>query len=174
MFQTLLFKIVIVGDGGVGKSTMLQRLVTNEFISCQVTIGTDFRMFNVAINNCLIKLQIWDLAGEERFHFLLGNYCQGATGVLLCYDITRYTTFKNIEKWYNITKNNADNPIFILVGEKKDLEYRRVVSKEMGYYFKKRFQLDYFFETSSKSGINNKVIFETLAAAIAEKRNLDL
>jgi len=174
MYRSLLFKVVLVGDGGVGKSTMLQRLITNEFIPMQVTIGTDFKMYNVPINNSIIKLQIWDLAGEERFHFLLANYCQGATGVLLCYDITRYATFKNIGKWYKLAKQNADNPVFILVGEKRDLEYRRAVPREFGNFYKRDYQLDYFFETSSKSGINNKLIFETLASAIAEKRNIDL
>ncbi|TXT64698.1 MAG: Small GTP-binding domain protein [Promethearchaeota archaeon] len=174
MYQSILFKIAILGDGGVGKSTMLQRLITNEFIPCQMTIGTDFKMYDVQVNNTLIKLQLWDLAGEDRFRFLIGSYCRGASGVLLCYDITRYITFKNLDKWYSIAKENADDPVVILVGGKKDLEFKRTVPEDLGQQYKEQYQLDYFFETSSKSGVNNKLIFETLAKAIAEKREIEL
>ncbi|TXT67419.1 MAG: Small GTP-binding domain protein [Promethearchaeota archaeon] len=165
-----LFKCVLMGDGGVGKSTMLQRLITGEFMPMKMTIGADFQNYTVSMDNKVVRLQIWDFSGQEHFRFFLGNYCQGASGVLLCYDITRFSTFKNIENWYDLAKENTDNPIFILIGEKNDLEEYRSVSREAGESLKEDLGLKYFFETSSKSGINNKKIFEKLAEAILERK----
>jgi small GTP-binding protein len=165
-----LYKCVIVGDGGVGKSTMLQRLITEEFMPMKMTIGSDFENYAVEVEGSVVQLQIWDFSGQKRFQFFLPNYCNGASGVLLCYDITRYATLKNIQKWYDLTEKNTDDPIFILIGEKNDLEHKRSVPKDSGEEMKEKLNLDYFFETSSKSGENNKLIFKTLAKAILEKK----
>ncbi|MFX1375468.1 MAG: Rab family GTPase [Promethearchaeota archaeon] len=167
-----LYKVLIAGDGGVGKSTMVQRLTTGQFIPQKITIGTDLATFDVEIDNLKkIRLQIWDFAGEKRFRVFLPNYSRGALGCLLCYDITRRTSFDNLREWYNIVNNNTVNPVFILVGEKLDLaDMRRSVDIEQAEEFKKKFKLDYFFETSSKSGENNKMIFETLTRLILERQ----
>jgi small GTP-binding protein len=142
----------------------------------KVTIGSDFKMYGLHINNSLINLQIWDFAGEERFRFLLPGYCNGALGILLCYDITRYATFKHIQKWYDLTKKNThtNKTVFILVGEKKDLEYKRSISEEEGKKLRKELDLDHFFETSSKSGENNKLIFKTLGKKICDNLEIEL
>jgi Ras-related protein Rab-11A len=173
--QRLLYKVVIVGDGGVGKSTMVQRLVTGLYIAQRITIGTDLATFDVeAENSAKVRLQIWDFAGERRFRIFLPNYARGAVGCLLCYDITRRTSFESLTEWYNIVYQNAANPVFILVGEKLDLaDVRRSVEKEQAEEFKQRFKLDRFFETSSKSGENNKLIFETLTRLILEKQKME-
>ena len=93
----LLFKIIVVGDGGVGKSTMIQRLMTGQFIPMKITIGTDLISHDIPISDTEItKLQIWDFGGEKRFRFFLPNYCQGAAGCLLCYDITRFQSLENL------------------------------------------------------------------------------
>jgi small GTP-binding protein len=168
----MLFKIVVVGDGGVGKSTMVQRLTTGQFIPQKITIGTDLATYDVQIDDSTeIRLQIWDFAGERRFRIFLPNYSRGAAGCLLCYDITRRTSFDSLDEWYNIVNNNADDPVFILVGEKLDLaDIRRSVQHEHAEVFKDKYNLDYLFETSSKSGENNKKIFETLTRSILEKK----
>lgn len=171
--RKLLFKIVIVGDGGVGKSTMIQRLTTGQFIPQKITIGTDLATYDIDIDNINIRLQIWDFAGERRFRLFLPNYSRGATGCLLCYDITRRTSFDSLDEWFKIVNENAINPVFILVGEKLDLaDIRRSVNNEHAEELKEKYNLDYFFETSSKSGENNKMIFETLTRSILEKRDM--
>jgi small GTP-binding protein len=119
------------------------------------------------------NLQIWDFAGERRFRIFLPNYARGATGCLLCYDITRRSSFDNLEEWYDIVNNNADNPVFILVGEKADLaDIRRSVDADQAEEFKKKYNIEYFIETSSKSGENNRDIFETLTRAIFKQQGI--
>jgi small GTP-binding protein len=110
-----LFKVVVVGDGGIGKSTMIQRLITGKFVPMKITIGTDLATIQKNIDSNSIKLQVWDFAGEKRFRFFLPNYARGAKGCLLCYDVTRYTSFQNLPEWYDIVRQSALNPIFILV-----------------------------------------------------------
>ncbi|MFX1573035.1 MAG: Rab family GTPase [Promethearchaeota archaeon] len=170
--RKFLFKVVVVGDGGVGKSTMVQRLTTGQFIPQKITIGTDLAVEEIQINDKITaRLQIWDFAGERRFRLFLPNYSRGATGCLLCYDITRRNSFENLIEWYDIVKNNADNPVIILVGEKLDLaDVRRTVDHHQAEEFKETYNLDYFFETSSKSGENNNTIFKTLTSSILRKR----
>jgi len=171
--RKILFKVVVVGDGGVGKSTMVQRLTTGQFIPQKITIGTDLATYGINIDEMNVKLQIWDFAGERRFRVFLPNYSRGATGCLLCYDITRRTSFDSLEEWYKIVNNNANNPVFILVGEKVDLaDIRRSVSFNHAEEFKEKYKLDYFFETSSKSGENTKKIFETLTRSILNKKEV--
>lgn len=172
--RKLLFKVVVVGDGGIGKSTMIQRLTTGQFIPQKITIGTDLATFDIRLNeNMSIKLQIWDFAGERRFRIFLPNYARGATGCLLCYDITRRTSFESLEEWYGIVKNNAVNPVFILVGEKLDLaDIRRSVESSQAEEFKEKHKIMRFFETSSKSGENNKKIFEILTRLILKNQGI--
>ncbi|MHA1489206.1 MAG: Rab family GTPase [Promethearchaeota archaeon] len=176
MFQRkLLFKVVIVGDSGVGKSTMVQRLITGRFLPQKTTIGTDLASYYFEINKTKINLQLWDFAGEKKFRFFLPNYCRGAQGCLLCYDLTRYASFENLKEWYDIVVNNAKNPVFVLVGGKSDLtEDLRAVEPEQAEKYKSKYNITHFFETSSKTGINNKLIFETLALTIIEKNKIQV
>ena len=167
------FKIVVVGDGGIGKSTMIQRLITGKYIEQKITIGTDLASFSVDVEDKNVKLQIWDFAGEKRFRFFLPNYVRGANGCLICYDITRYSSFQNVPEWYNVVKTSASNPIFVLVGGKVDLaEMKRAVKTEEAQNFQKEFNIEHFFETSSKTGVNNNNIFETISREILRKKNL--
>ena len=174
MSLRLLFKIVVVGDGGVGKSTMIQRLTTGYFIPMKITIGTDLLSYDVPISDSeKAKLQIWDFGGEKRFRFFLPNYCRGSMGCLLCYDITRFKSLESLEEWYNIVKNIAKDPVFVLVGCKRDLaEEKRVIEIDHAMNFKDKYNIDYFLECSSKTGENVKDIFETLTKAIIERRKL--
>ncbi|MHA2398233.1 MAG: Rab family GTPase [Promethearchaeota archaeon] len=166
-----LFKVCVVGDGGVGKSTMVQRLTTGQFIPQKITIGTDLATHDIQLDKNITRLQIWDFAGERRFRIFLPTYAQGARGCVLCYDITRRASFEHLEEWYNIVNDNAVNPVFILVGEKLDLaDVRRSIEYDQGVEFQKKYNIDYFFESSSKSGKNNAKIFETLTRLIYEKQ----
>jgi len=168
-----LFKVVVVGDGGVGKSTMIQRLITGHFAPMKITIGTDLATYQLDFENMVVKLQIWDFAGEKRFRFFLPNYARGAHGCLLCYDITRYTSFQNLQEWYDIVQDHSSDPTFILIGEKVDLaDTRRTVEREEAEEFRKEHDIHYLFETSSKSGKNNKIIFEILIKEIQKKLGL--
>ncbi|TFG01125.1 MAG: GTP-binding protein [Promethearchaeota archaeon] len=172
MVTRLLFKIIVVGDGGVGKSTMIQRLTTGQFIPMKITIGTDLVTHDVKISDTeLAKLQIWDFGGEKRFRFFLPNYCRGAVGCLLCYDITRFRSLENLDEWINIVKENTVDPVIILVGQKQDLaDEKRVVRVSDAEEFQQKYSLPYFYETSSKSGYNNELIFRILTKAIIVKQ----
>ena len=170
-----LFKIVVVGDGGVGKSTMIQRLITGQFVPMKITIGTDLASYDMSFKEDIsVKLQIWDFAGERRFRFFLPNYARGAQGCLLCYDITRYTSFQNLKEWYDIVKENTKtDTVFILVGGKADLaSYRRTVEREEAEELQKELDIPYMIETSSKTGENNKNAFEMLTEAMLKQRDL--
>ncbi|MEJ2250909.1 MAG: GTP-binding protein [Candidatus Lokiarchaeota archaeon] len=168
-----LFKVIIVGDGGVGKSTMVQRLITGKYIAQKITIGTDLATYSIQHNNSIIVLQLWDFAGERRFRFFLPNYSRGAMGCLLCYDITRRTTFKNLEEWYEIVKNNASNPVIYLVGCKNDLaDKKRVVQIKDALEYKESMGIEKFFETSSKTGYHIESVYEDLTEDIINKRNI--
>ena len=168
-----LFKILVVGDGGVGKSTMIQRLITGHFVPMKITIGTDLLTWSTTRDEIDIKLQIWDFAGEKRFRFFLPNYSRGAQGCLLCFDISRYTSFQNLQEWYDIVKENTNDTIFFLVGLKADLsESRRTVQKEDAEKFRNEHNIPFLIETSSKTGDNNNNVFETLVEAMLKKREL--
>ena len=171
MSRQLLFKVIVVGDGGVGKSTMVKRLTTGLYIPQKITIGTDLASIKIDMGEKgSAKLQIWDFAGEQRFRFFLPNYARGALGCVLCYDITRYQSIESLIEWYNIVKDNAANPVFVLVGSKLDLAEKRVVDFNNGKEFQEKYKIDYFFESSSKSGENNQLIFQTLTEGILEKK----
>ncbi|MBY8987014.1 MAG: GTP-binding protein, partial [Candidatus Lokiarchaeota archaeon] len=164
----------VVGDGGVGKSTMIQRLITGHFVPMKITIGTDLASFEISYEDISVKLQIWDFAGERRFRFFLPNYARGAQGCLLCYDITRYTSFQNLKEWYNIVMENTNtDTVCLLVGGKADLaSYRRTVERTDAEEFQKEHNIPHLIETSSKTGENNKNVFEMLTEAMLKKREL--
>ena len=172
--RRFIFKVVVVGDGGIGKSTMIQRLLTGKFIAQKITIGTDLASYTVNVEGKDVKLQIWDFAGEKRFRFFLPNYSRGAQGCLLCFDLTRYSSFEHLKEWYDIVKNNSPNAVFTLVGEKHDLsDSKRAVAIEIAQEFQNDYQIPRYFETSSKTGYNNAKIFEILTQEIIRSSNLN-
>ena len=116
------FKIIVVGEGGVGKTTMIRRLCYQKFLPQKMTIGADLASHDLVVGGKNIKLQLWDFAGELRFRFFLPSYCKGAKGALLVFDLARYSTFKKLNEWYEILRSSAPQGItIILIGAKRDL-----------------------------------------------------
>ena len=160
------FKIIIFGDAGCGKTTLTQRFLTNLFVSDQtMTIGVDFEVKSLTVDEQKVKLQIWDFGGEERFRFLLPTYVRGARGGLFLYDITNFSSIAHIDDWLSvIRKEIRDDDIFpiIVVGGKADLVESREVSSAEGIKIAKSRNVNGFIETSSKSGENVEKTFEAL------------
>ncbi len=166
------FKIIIFGDAGCGKTTLTQRFLTNLFVSDQtMTIGVDFEVKSLSVNEQKVKLQIWDFGGEERFRFLLPTYVRGARGGLFLYDITNYSSIAHIDDWLSvIRKEIRAEDIFpiIVVGSKADLVENREVSSADGIKIAKSRNVNGFIETSSKSGENVEKAFEALTGLMLD------
>ncbi|MHA1914781.1 MAG: Rab family GTPase [Promethearchaeota archaeon] len=168
--RELTFKICIFGNGGVGKSTLLQRYLTGNFVlDLQVTIGTDISSKTVILGDAKITLQIWDFAGEERFRIFLPMYIRGASGGIFMFDLTRPETLQDIGEWLNIFRqkhNKSINAPIILVGGKADLAESQLTSEKFVTEYVKSFNLFQYFESSAKTGENIEIIFETLLNTI--------
>ena len=122
----MIFKIVLVGDSGVGKTNLLLRYLKNEFnTQTKATVGVEFGNTKVKIDNALIKAQIWDTAGQERYRSITSAYYKGAHGALIVYDITRKDSFDSVEKWLSDLKNNGEEKMVII----KDLKDYIVAEK---------------------------------------------
>lgn len=164
-----IFKILIIGNSSVGKSNILLRYTDNVFNdSFLPTIGVDFKIKNMTVNNQRVKLNIWDTAGQERFKTITSTYYKGSHGIVLVYDITDRESFNNINNWINEVKRNASgNVSMLLVGNKCDLEDERVVSTKEGQEYAKAVGMSYL-ETSAKADLNIRETFNVLAKHIHE------
>ncbi|PSN38718.1 Ras-related protein Rab-10 [Blattella germanica] len=139
---------------------------TTTFIS---TIGIDFKIKTVELRGKKIKLQIWDTAGQERFHTITTSYYRGAMGIMLVYDITNEKSFENIVKWLrNIDEHANEDVEKMILGNKNDMDEKRVVSKERGEAIAREHGIR-FMETSAKANINIDRAFNELAEAILDK-----
>lgn len=138
----------------MGKSCLLARIMDNEFkIEHQVTIGVEFGAFVSRIEDKIVKLQIWDTAGQESFRSITRIFYRGAHCVFLTYDITREETFTSVLDWLKEVKQHANPDILIyLIGNRSDLEEDREVSRERAIDFCREYRIDKFFETSAKTG----------------------
>jgi len=170
MSYSYLFKYIIIGDTGVGKSCLLLQFIDKRFRQKhEVTIGVEFgaRMINVDGKN--IKLQIWDTAGQESFRSITRSYYRAAAGAILVYDITRRETFNHLARWLDEARQNGNPQMsFILVGNKCDMESERAVSYEEGERFARENDL-IFLETSAKTAYNVEEAFLKTAQLIYEK-----
>ena len=158
-----IFKVLLIGNSNVGKSSLFLKFVDDIWNDTFVpTIGVDFKIKTFEIDTKKIKMQIWDTAGQERFKNIISSYYRGAHGILLLYDVTDKDSFKNLSNWLiEIEKNSSKNVIKVLIGNKTDLEDKRVISKNQGKDFADTYGLK-FVETSVKKNINVKEAFETL------------
>ncbi|MED6109171.1 Ras- protein RABA6a [Stylosanthes scabra] len=155
-----LFKAVLIGDSGVGKSNLLSRFAKDEFrLDSKPTIGVEFAYRNIKVADKLIKAQIWDTAGQERFRAITSSYYRGALGALLVYDITRRSSFENTRKWMvELREFGGKDMVVILVGNKCDLEQTREVEEEEGKCFAEGEGLC-FMETSALKNLNVDQVF---------------
>ena len=172
------YKICIFGDGGVGKTTLINRYVTGIFTNdTEMTIGVGFHVKKIDIEGKTVSLQIWDFAGEDRFRFLLPAYVKGAVGGIFMFDITRYASLKNIKGWSEVIDECTDageRPLpIVLVGSKFDMGYKRAIDTEYGHdiYNSSELFIDYI-ECSSKTDHNVEHIFQTLAKEIMKRKKL--
>ncbi|CAA2989429.1 ras-related RABA1f [Olea europaea subsp. europaea] len=162
-----LFKVVLIGDSGVGKSNLLSRFARNEFnLESKSTIGVEFATRSIHVEDKIVKAQIWDTAGQERYRAITSAYYRGAVGALLVYDVTRHVTFENVERWLKELRDHTDqNIVIMLVGNKVDLRHLRAVSTEDGTSFAER-EKTYFIETSALESMNVENAFTELLTQI--------
>ncbi|NP_001086223.1 RAB25, member RAS oncogene family L homeolog [Xenopus laevis] len=158
------FKVVLIGESGVGKTNLLSRFTRNEFNhDSRTTIGVEFSTRTLTIDGHLVKSQIWDTAGLERYRAITSAYYRGAVGALLVYDITKHQSYESVDRWLKELYDHADASIVVmLVGNKSDLkdEAQEVPSEEAKAYAERNGLL--FIETSALDATNVELAFETI------------
>ena len=167
------FKILTIGESGVGKTCILRRFVENKFLKNHLaTIGIDFKTKTLTINNQEIKLKIWDTAGQERFRNITTQYYKGADGIVLVYDVTDEASYEKIKDWMDqILSNTQKEDIgLVLLGNKCDMEPRNV-TEEQGNKMAQELNISYF-ETSALTGQGIKEAFEQLTRDIMKKKGV--
>ena len=167
------YKIMILGESKVGKTSLIKRYTKDQFGGIYLTtVGMDFQDKIIDIENKKVRLQIWDTAGQERFRNVTKSYFQSSQGLVLVYDITDRESFEKLNFWVDNIKNNApENAKFILVGNKCDLANERKVSYEEGENYAKNLNIK-FFEASARDGTNVNELFFYLANEIYQDNKL--
>jgi small GTP-binding protein len=170
----LKFKVITAGDAGVGKTTLLRRYVDGKFsFDTLMTVGVDILHKMVSLEKGIVcSLQLWDLGGQQMFRTMLDNFISGASGGFLMYDMTNHTSFENLEEWINITRKSDKSLPLVLLAAKCDLEDSVAVSDEEALEFVERHNMNGFYRTSSKTGLNVDKAFETISTIIVDKKVL--
>lgn len=161
------FKLIIFGEGGVGKTSLTRRYLFNSFeIGTKMTIGVDFYLKDLTIEGLKCTLQIWDFAGEDRFRALIPNYVAGASGGIFMYDTTRYSSIVHLDDWMQIIKreiNKESKEIpLMMVGGKADLKDDRDIKREEAIKLAESYEFFGFSECSAKSGTNVLEVFNQI------------
>ncbi len=163
--EGIMLKLVVAGEGGVGKTTLIRRYVDGVYHDSLLTVGAAFAAKRLVISDGHgpqpIKLQIWDFGGEKRFRFLLPKFCYGARGAMLSFDLNRFSTFLKLDEWLKLIRANTEEIPIVLIGTKADLQ--RAVDRKEVIEFAKTHELKAYFETSSKEDLNVTPAFEYLA-----------
>lgn len=162
-----IFKLVIIGDSGVGKSSLTRRYIENTYSdSFHPTIGVEFGTKKMKINNKFIKLQIWDTAGQEKYKSITSAYYRGTRAVFIIYDITEKSSFDNVDNWISSVKSCTDKDVLVvMIGNKSDLSHLRKVSLSDAKSKAENNDILYY-ETSAKDGSNIEYVFEVLGKYI--------
>ncbi|XP_043787781.1 ras-related protein Rab-37-like isoform X3 [Apis laboriosa] len=171
----LLFKVMLLGDSGVGKTCLLTRFRDGRFLSGNyiTTVGIDFRNKVVVVDDTSIKLQIWDTAGQERFRSVTHAYYRDAHALLLLYDVTNKTSYDNIRAWLSEIREHANEDVVImLLGNKSDCGTERVVKREDGERLAQEYKVP-FMETSAKTGLNVELAFLAVARELKARKSND-
>ena len=174
-YYDYLFKISLIGDSGIGKTSILLRFTDNVFKEdTQSTIGVDFKIVSVAFDNSNVKMQIWDTCGSERFKGLTSSFIKSCSIFILVFDVTKYKTFTNLENWIKLIYENTTPKFMCLVGNKIDLEDRRQVSQDEAIKFSEKYNLKYI-ETSAKMNEKIEEVFlyvsQCLFSQIQKRKN---
>lgn len=165
-----LFKVLIIGDSGVGKSALLLRFTEDTFSDYYIsTIGVDFKIRTIEQDGKYIKLQIWDTAGQERFRTITSSYYRGAHGIMIVYDVTDPESFTNIKQWLTeISRYGSENVTKLLIGNKCDQETKRIISTQSGKELAESLNID-FIETSAKTAANIDEAFYQMTKSIKNR-----
>ncbi|XP_072405008.1 ras-related protein Rab-25-like [Chiloscyllium punctatum] len=169
---SFVFKVVLIGESGVGKSNLLSRFTRNEFNhDSRTTIGVEFSTRSVLVNGVTVKTQIWDTAGLERYRAITSAYYRGAVGALLVYDISKHLTYEKVECWLKELLDHADNNLVVmLVGNKSDLADIRAVPVEEAKLFAEKHDM-LFMETSALDSTNVEPAFQEVISEIFHRRS---
>jgi small GTP-binding protein len=171
--KQIALKFLVLGDGGVGKTTLLHRYVQGKFLNtATMTIGVEFLSKQIQMNGIICQLILWDISGQDRFRFMIDKYMRGASGALLLFDTTNMTSFVNIGKWVNLVRKYYQNLPVLLIAAKCDLEEFSIVGDIYAKKTKERFGMVDFIKTSSKSGMNVDLAFETLVNYIVQLKKI--
>jgi len=163
------FKLIIAGDGGVGKTTLVDRYVNGTFHSdSRITIGVGFMVKRLVVDGNPIDLQIWDFGGEDRFRFLLPSYCRGAHGAIFMYDTTNPPSLCHVNEWMQLLRATGGKFPVIMGGTKADLVNNRKVPAEEATATARKFGLIGIAEVSSKTGLNVDALFSALCRKMIE------
>ena len=169
--KKFILKILLAGEGGVGKTTLLHRYVEGKFSAeTRMTIGVEFFLKEVEVDSHYSTLQLWDFGGQERFRFLLESYVLGAKGALLLFDLTRPITLEKLENWVNICRRGDPNLPILFLGTKHDLTDNITVTDDYALEFKEAFNLFDYLKVSSKSGENVLTAFNLLTRKILDRQ----
>ncbi|XP_025159679.1 ras-related protein Rab-37 isoform X4 [Harpegnathos saltator] len=171
----LLFKVMLLGDSGVGKTCLLTRFRDGRFLAGNyiTTVGIDFRNKVVTVDETPIKLQIWDTAGQERFRSVTHAYYRDAHALLLLYDVTNKTSYDNIRAWLSEIREHANEDVVImLLGNKSDCGTERIVKREDGERLAREYKVP-FMETSAKTGLNVELAFLAVARELKARKSDD-
>ncbi|XP_041061559.1 ras-related protein Rab-26-like [Carcharodon carcharias] len=170
-FYDIAFKVMLVGDSGVGKTCLLVRFKDGAFLAGSFisTVGIDFRNKVLNVDDVKVKLQIWDTAGQERFRSVTHAYYRDAHALLLLYDVTNKTSFDNIQAWLTeIHEYATQDVVIMLLGNKADVTQERAVKKEAGEKLAKEYGVP-FMETSAKTGLNVELAFMAIAKELKHR-----
>jgi small GTP-binding protein len=161
--MTSCFKLLLIGDGGVGKTALAQRYASGTFNpDTRMTIGTAFQTKRLIVDGEDVVLQVWDLGGEGHFRFILPAFCAGAGGVIFAYDLTRYETLLHARDWMEILAEKVRGIPAIMVGTKVDIARKRAVKVGDATEIATKFSFTRIIETSAKTGQNVEQAFKTI------------
>ena len=165
-----LFKLLLIGDSGVGKSCLLLRFADDTYTDSYIsTIGVDFKIRTIELDGKTIKLQIWDTAGQERFRTITSSYYRGAHGIIIVYDVTSKDSFDSVKQWLQEIERYASEAVNkLLVGNKSDMEAKRAVQTDQGKEMAASLKMP-FLETSAKASTNVEKAFLTMAGEIKSR-----
>jgi len=174
-----LYKVCIVGDGGVGKTAITERFLGNSFSSNYLlTIGCNILTHTTDIDDTSIKFQMWDLAGQQRFEFVRSTFYRGSHGIIMIFDLTRPETLRNLREWkFEILNNIRKIPIpVVLLGNKSDLQNKQLIDAETISHFREELKMEFstdtvpFLYTSALSGMNVLEAFEALGYLLLKRK----